>query len=133
MEMRQRKRAKHCPSLTTISIIKFDARVSQQGNRIDDVHNERDTSAESREPQVKELSRSCNASYIDDHWRVVEMCSRETAQCEPTIGWVVVVRLPFLVQDVSWMLKHRQVECAMMMPGLGRAIVFVARMLVMLP
>jgi hypothetical protein len=130
--MRQRKRAKHCPSLATISIIKFDARVSQQGNKIDDVHNERDTSAESRERQVKELSRSCNTSCTNDHWRLVEMCSRETAQCEPTIGWVVVVHLPILVQDVSRMLKRRQVECAMMTPGLGRAIGFGARMLVML-
>jgi hypothetical protein len=60
------------------------------------------------------------------------MCSRETAQFEPTMGWVVVVRLLFLEQDVSRMLKHWQVECAMMTPGLGRAIGFVARMLVML-
>ncbi|KAG2740746.1 hypothetical protein P692DRAFT_201796972 [Suillus brevipes Sb2] len=41
------------------------------------------------------------------------------------MGWVVVVRLlhlVHLVQDVSRMLKRRQAECAMMMPGLWRAI-----------
>jgi hypothetical protein len=37
------------------------------GNKIDDIHNKRDTSAKSREPKVKQLSGSCNTSWIDDH------------------------------------------------------------------
>jgi hypothetical protein len=82
--------------------------------------------------KVKQLSECCNASRVDDHCRVVEIHSRETAQCEPTIVWVVSVLLLFLEQGVSRMLNHRQVECAMMMPGLGRAIGIVARMFVML-
>jgi hypothetical protein len=44
---------------------------------------------------------------------------------------VVIVWLLFLEQEVSWMLKYWQVECAMMMPGLGR-VIFVAHMLVFL-
>jgi hypothetical protein len=48
------------------------------------------------------------------------------------MGWVVVVRLLFLVQDVSQTLKHRQAECAMMTPELVRAIGIVADVLVML-
>jgi hypothetical protein len=50
------------------------------------------------------------------------------------MGWVVVVRLlhlVHLVQDVSRMSKRQQAECAMMMPGLGRAIVL-AHVLVLL-
>jgi hypothetical protein len=50
------------------------------------------------------------------------MHNRETAQSEPTMGCVVVVRLLYLELDVSRMLKHRQAESAMMTPGLGRAI-----------
>jgi hypothetical protein len=45
---------------------------------------------------------------------------------------VVIVWLLFLEQEVSQMLKYWQVECAMMMPGLGRVIGFVAHMLVLL-
>jgi hypothetical protein len=60
------------------------------------------------------------------------MCSRETAQCEPTIGWVVIVRLLYLEQGVSQTLKHRQVECAMMTPELWHAIGIVADVLGML-
>jgi hypothetical protein len=60
----------------------------------------------------------------------MEMHSREIAQSEPTTGWVVVVRLLYLEQ-VSRMLRHRQAECAMMMPELGRVIGIVADMLTM--
>jgi hypothetical protein len=41
------------------------------------------------------------------------------------------VRLPLLEQDVSWMLRHQQVERAMMKPGLGLAV-GLAHMLVLL-
>jgi hypothetical protein len=44
---------------------------------------------------------------------------------------VAIVRLLFLEQGVSQTLKHRQTECAMMTPGLERAIEFVAHMLVL--
>jgi hypothetical protein len=49
------------------------------------------------------------------------------------MGWVVVVvGLLFLVQDVSRMLKHWQIERAMTTLELGRAIGIVADVLVML-
>ena len=48
------------------------------------------------------------------------------------MGWEVVVRLLFLVQDVSPMSKRRQADCEMMMPELVRAIRIVADVLVML-
>jgi hypothetical protein len=43
------------------------------------------------------------------------------------MGWVVVVRLLHLVQDVSRMSKRRQAECAMMMPGLAHVLVLLSR------
>jgi hypothetical protein len=45
---------------------------------------------------------------------------------------VVIVQLRFLEQEVSRMSKYRQVECAMMTPGLGHVIGFVAHVLVLL-
>jgi hypothetical protein len=50
------------------------------------------------------------------------MHSSETARFEPTIRWVVIVWLLYLEQEASRMLRHRQAECVMMTPGLGRAI-----------
>jgi hypothetical protein len=47
------------------------------------------------------------------------------------MGYVVIVRLPFLEQEVLWMLNHQRAESVMMMPVLGLAIGFFAHMLVL--